>query len=77
MHEVTFHTEDIEDSICVVRSMTEFGLPIADDMIKDINHSLHTMSSSQPKRGYSFYNLYIQGFFFSMCVAPLVFSGHN
>ncbi|KAF3325080.1 hypothetical protein FCM35_KLT11237 [Carex littledalei] len=51
VHEVTFHTEDIEDSICVVRSMAEFGLPIADDMIKDINQSLLIMSSSQPKRG--------------------------
>lgn len=75
MHEVTFHTEDIEDSICMVRSMAEFGLPIADDMIKDINQSLRIMSSSQPKRGYSFYNLYIHFFF---CARPLlVFSGHN
>uniref|UniRef100_A0ACD6A217 Uncharacterized protein n=1 Tax=Avena sativa TaxID=4498 RepID=A0ACD6A217_AVESA len=49
--EVTLHTEDIEDSICAVRSMAEFGLPIADDMIKDINKSLKIMSKTQPKRG--------------------------
>ncbi|XP_014756437.1 uncharacterized protein LOC100821022 isoform X2 [Brachypodium distachyon] len=49
--EVTLHTEDIEDSICAVRSMAEFGLPIADDMIKDINRSLMMMSKTQPKRG--------------------------
>ncbi|XP_008810366.2 uncharacterized protein LOC103721802 [Phoenix dactylifera] len=51
IHEVTLQTEDIEDSIYVVRSMTEYGLPIADEMIKDINKSLHIMSTSQPKRG--------------------------
>jgi hypothetical protein len=46
----------------VVRSMAECGLPIADDMIKDINRSLHIMSSSLPTRGYSSFNLYIQNF---------------
>lgn len=51
IHEVTLHTEDIEDSICVVRSMTEYGLPIADEMINDINKSLHIVSMSQPKKG--------------------------
>jgi len=51
VHEVALHTEDIEDSIYVVRSMTECGLPIADGMIKDISKSLHIMSASQPKRG--------------------------
>ncbi|XP_062196711.1 uncharacterized protein LOC133899687 [Phragmites australis] len=50
-HEVTLHTEDMEDSICAVRSMAEFGLPLADDMIKDINKSLQIMSKAQPKRG--------------------------
>lgn len=55
IHEVTLHTEDIEDSICAVRSMAEFGLPIADDMIKDINKSLKIMSKTQPKRGFVFY----------------------
>ncbi|CAL9757250.1 unnamed protein product [Musa acuminata subsp. burmannicoides] len=51
IHEVTLHTEDIEDSICSVRSMAEYGIPIADEMIKDINRSLHIVSASQPKRG--------------------------
>ncbi|KAJ3679623.1 hypothetical protein LUZ60_017634 [Juncus effusus] len=51
VREVTLHTEDIEDSICVVKSMEEFGLPIADEMIKDINKSLLIINSSQPKRG--------------------------
>ncbi|XP_072966377.1 uncharacterized protein [Typha angustifolia] len=51
IHEVTLHTEDIEDSICSVRSMAEYGLPIADEMIKDINESLLLISTSQPKRG--------------------------
>lgn len=51
VHDVTLHTEDTEDSIDVVRSMTQCGLPIADDMIKDINRSLLVMSTSQPKKG--------------------------
>ncbi|KAJ6850616.1 uncharacterized protein M6B38_263840 [Iris pallida] len=51
VYEVTLHTEDIEDSICVVKSMTECGIPITDNMIKDISKSLHIMSTSQPKRG--------------------------
>ncbi|WOK95363.1 hypothetical protein Cni_G04070 [Canna indica] len=51
IHEVTLHTEDIEDSICSVRSMREYGIPIAEEMIKDINKSILIMSTSQPKRG--------------------------
>ncbi|XP_020112878.1 uncharacterized protein LOC109727251 [Ananas comosus] len=51
VHEVTLHTEDIEDSISVVQSMSEYGLPIVDEMIKDINKSLLIMSTTQPKRG--------------------------
>ncbi|CAL5008457.1 unnamed protein product [Urochloa decumbens] len=50
-NEVTLHTEDMEDSICAVRSMAYFGLPLADDMIKDISRSLQIMSKTQPKRG--------------------------
>ncbi|RLM61022.1 uncharacterized protein C2845_PM14G02790 [Panicum miliaceum] len=50
-HEVTLHTEDLEDSICAVRSMADFGLPLADDMINDISRSLQIMSKTQPKRG--------------------------
>ncbi|XVE68800.1 hypothetical protein DITRI_Ditri09bG0099500 [Diplodiscus trichospermus] len=49
--ETTLHTEDLEDSITMVRSMKECGLPIADDMIKDIRNSLMLMSAKQPKRG--------------------------
>lgn len=56
-NEVTLHTEDMEDSICAVRSINEFGLPLADDMIKDINRSLQIMSKAQPKRGYIYTNL--------------------
>ncbi|KAJ0964270.1 hypothetical protein J5N97_029392 [Dioscorea zingiberensis] len=51
IHEVTLHTEDIEDSIHVLNSMSECGLPIAIDMIQDINRSLRIMSTSQPKKG--------------------------
>jgi hypothetical protein len=46
----------MEDSICAVRSMADFGLPLADDMIKDINRSLQIMSKAQPKRGYRYTN---------------------
>lgn len=46
----------MEDSICAVRSMADFGLPLADDMIKDINRSLQIMSKTQPKRGYIYAN---------------------
>ena len=53
---MTLHTEDMEDSICAVRSMADFGLPLADDMIKDINRSLQIMSKTQPKRGYRYTN---------------------
>ncbi|KAK1295860.1 hypothetical protein QJS10_CPB15g00817 [Acorus calamus] len=49
--EVALHTEDLEDSISVVRSMTECGIPIADEMSKDIRKSLHIMSTSQPHKG--------------------------
>ncbi|GJN12430.1 hypothetical protein PR202_ga30708 [Eleusine coracana subsp. coracana] len=58
-HEVTLHTEDMEDSICAVRSMAEFGLPLAGDMIKDINRSLQIMSKAQPKRGYILYQSWL------------------
>ncbi|KAE8714801.1 BTB/POZ domain-containing protein [Hibiscus syriacus] len=50
-HEATLHTEDLEDSITMVRSMKECGFPIADEMIKDIKSSLTLMSAKQPKRG--------------------------
>ena len=48
--EATLHTEDLEDSITMVRSMKECGFPIAGEMIKDIRNSLTIMSAKQPKR---------------------------
>lgn len=49
--ETTLHTEDSEDSITMVRSMKECGLPIADEMIRDIKKSLVIMSKKHPRRG--------------------------
>ncbi|KAJ1435986.1 BLOC-1-related complex subunit 8 [Sesbania bispinosa] len=49
-HETTLHTEDLEDSVTLVRSMKECGFPIADEMIGDIKKSLVTMTTKQPKR---------------------------
>ncbi|XP_010555802.1 PREDICTED: BLOC-1-related complex subunit 8 homolog [Tarenaya hassleriana] len=45
------HTEDLEDSITMVKSMKECGSPIADEMIRDIKNSLAIMSTKQPRRG--------------------------
>ncbi|KAI9156269.1 hypothetical protein LWI28_003301 [Acer negundo] len=50
-HETSLHTEDLEDSNAMVRSMKDCGFVIADDMIKDIKKSLVLMSTKQPKRG--------------------------
>ncbi|KAJ7970483.1 MEF2BNB-like protein [Quillaja saponaria] len=50
-HETTLHTEDLEDSISMVRSMKESGFPIADEMIRDIKKSMVIMSTKQPRRG--------------------------
>lgn len=50
-HEMALHTEDSEDSITVIRSMKECGLPIANEMIKDLRHTLAVISKKQPKRG--------------------------
>ncbi|OIT03298.1 PREDICTED: uncharacterized protein LOC109225416 isoform X2 [Nicotiana attenuata] len=50
--QVTLHTADSEDSIIIVRSMKESGFPIANEMIKDLRHSLAVMSKKQPKRGF-------------------------
>lgn len=49
--EIVFNTEDLEDSILSVRSMSELGIPIADSMIKDIATSLSIISTSYPRRG--------------------------
>uniref|UniRef100_A0A5B7BNY4 Uncharacterized protein n=1 Tax=Davidia involucrata TaxID=16924 RepID=A0A5B7BNY4_DAVIN len=48
---MALHTEDMEDSITMVRSIKECGFPIADEMIRDIKKSLVIMSTKQPKRG--------------------------
>lgn len=50
-HETALHTEDLEDSIIMVNSMKECGLPIADEMIRDIKKALAIMSTKQPRRG--------------------------
>ncbi|GAV58938.1 NEP domain-containing protein, partial [Cephalotus follicularis] len=49
--ETASHTEDLDDSIAMVRSMKECGLPIADEMIRDIKKSLVVMTTKQPRRG--------------------------
>ncbi|KAL4575237.1 hypothetical protein LXL04_022079 [Taraxacum kok-saghyz] len=49
--EMSLHTEDSEDSITMLRSMKECGIPIVDDMIKDVTKSLAIMSSKQAKKG--------------------------
>ncbi|KAJ6717620.1 MEF2B PROTEIN [Salix purpurea] len=45
------HTEDLKDSITMVKSMKECGFPVAEEMIRDIRKSLVTMSAKQPRRG--------------------------
>ncbi|KAJ6727303.1 MEF2B PROTEIN [Salix purpurea] len=49
--ETNLHTEDLEDSITMVKSMKECGFPVADEMIRDIRTSLAIMSARQPRRG--------------------------
>ncbi|KAL2324839.1 hypothetical protein Fmac_023897 [Flemingia macrophylla] len=50
-HEMTLRTEDLDDSITMVESMKESGIPIANKMIEEIKKSLATMATKQPKRG--------------------------
>ncbi|KAJ7975026.1 MEF2BNB-like protein [Quillaja saponaria] len=50
-HETTLHTEDLEDSITMVRSMKECGFPIVDEMIRDIKKSMVIMKTKRPRRG--------------------------
>lgn len=50
-HEVNLHMEDLEDSITMTRSMKEFGFPVAEEMSRDIKHSLAVMASNHPKKG--------------------------
>jgi len=49
--ELSLHTEDLEDSIAVTRSMKQCGFPAIDEMIADIKASLTIMSTKQPVRG--------------------------
>ncbi|XP_057746384.1 uncharacterized protein LOC130965637 [Arachis stenosperma] len=49
--ETSLHTQDLEDSIVMVRSMKECGFSIVDEMIGDIKKSLITMGTKQPKKG--------------------------
>lgn len=50
-HETTLHTEDLQDSVTMVKSMKEYGFPIVDEMIGDIKKTLATITSKQPKGG--------------------------
>lgn len=50
-HEVSLHTDDLEDSIAITKSMKDCGFPIIDKMIRDIKTSLTIMSTKQPLRG--------------------------
>ncbi|KAG8645281.1 uncharacterized protein LOC110624531 [Manihot esculenta] len=49
--ETILHTEDLEDSITMVKSVKDCGFPIADEMIRDIRTSLAMVSAKQPRRG--------------------------
>ncbi|XP_047336879.1 uncharacterized protein LOC124940408 isoform X2 [Impatiens glandulifera] len=51
-HMINLHTEDLEDSITMMRSMKDCGLPIANEMIGEIKKSLAIISSKQPKKGF-------------------------
>jgi len=48
--------------------MADFGLPLADDMIKDISRSLQIMSKTQPKRGYKYTNSWGLSFIFTTII---------
>ncbi|XP_021758300.1 uncharacterized protein LOC110723264 [Chenopodium quinoa] len=50
-HEVSLHTEDLEDSVAMTRTMKKCGSPVIDAMIRDIKTSLTIMSTKQPVRG--------------------------
>lgn len=50
-HETTLNTQDLENSVIMVRSMKECGFPIANEMIGDIKKSLVTMTAKNLKRG--------------------------
>ncbi|XP_009627117.1 uncharacterized protein [Nicotiana tomentosiformis] len=48
--DVTLHAEDSEDSITMIRSMKDCGAPIANEMIKDLRHSLAVVSKNKQLR---------------------------
>ncbi|GMG99436.1 hypothetical protein Nepgr_001276 [Nepenthes gracilis] len=48
--ETVLQTEDLEDSITMMKSMKECGFPVVNEMIVDIKRSLATMSTEQPIR---------------------------
>ncbi|XP_073140408.1 uncharacterized protein [Henckelia pumila] len=50
-HETVLHTEDSDDSIAMMKSMKECGVPIAEEMIGEIKKSLSIMSKKQPRKG--------------------------
>ncbi|XP_073272118.1 uncharacterized protein [Primulina huaijiensis] len=50
-HETVLHTEDLEDSMGMMRSMKECGFPVAEEMIREIKKSLFIMSNKQPRKG--------------------------
>ncbi|XP_047965360.1 uncharacterized protein LOC125209822 [Salvia hispanica] len=49
--ETALHTEDLDDSMSMLRSMKECGVAVADEMLRDIKKSLSIISAKQPKRG--------------------------
>lgn len=50
-NDTTFHTEDLDDSTAIVKSMKECGNPIINEMVKHINKSLSVISTKKPKIG--------------------------
>ncbi|KAK9742668.1 hypothetical protein RND81_03G190000 [Saponaria officinalis] len=50
-NDMSLHTEDIEDSIAMTKTMKDCGFPIIDEMIRDIKMSLTMTSSKHPIRG--------------------------
>ncbi|XP_057798879.1 uncharacterized protein LOC131014806 isoform X2 [Salvia miltiorrhiza] len=49
--ETALHTEDLDDSMTMLRSMKECGIPVVDEMLRDIKKSLSIISAKQPKSG--------------------------
>lgn len=49
--DTALHTEDLDDSMTMLKSMKECGIPVADEMLRDIKKSLSIISAKQPKRG--------------------------